>query len=114
MSRLFVKITFPVGFDTTAGWFGYLMPNNTLFVKRFQTFPDRIYNEAAGLTLSVWYPPETRIELEPIGPRERLEPGQSASFVEDWWLLSFPFPGKGQPVDLEALDSLVKSQTSSP
>jgi hypothetical protein len=101
-----------LGFDATAGWLGYLMPNNILFVKRFATFPDRVYNEAAGLTLSVWYPVGNRIELEPIGPRERLAPGESASFVEDWWLLPFPFPDKGQPIDLKALDALVQTRTS--
>ncbi|MBL8849933.1 MAG: hypothetical protein JNG89_09620 [Planctomycetaceae bacterium] len=103
-----------LGFDTMAGWFGYLMPNNTLFVKRFATFPDRVYNEAAGLTLSVWYPPATRIELEPIGPREQLAPGESASFVEDWWLLPFPFPAAGRQVDLAAVQSLVTTRTSPP
>ena len=103
-----------LGFDTMAGWFGYLMPNNTLFVKRFATFPDRVYNEAAGLTMSVWYPPATRIELEPIGPREQLAPGESASFVEDWWLLPFPFPAQGEQVDLAAVQSLVTTRTSPP
>jgi len=97
-----------LGFDTMAGWFAYLMPNDTLFVKRFATYPDRIYNEAAGLTMSVWYPPSTRIELEPIGPRERLQPGESASFAEDWSLLSFPYPKAGEQVDLQALTTLVK------
>jgi hypothetical protein len=29
-----------LGFDATARWLGYLMLNNTLFVKRFKTFPD--------------------------------------------------------------------------
>ena len=103
-----------LGFDSTAGWLGYLMPDNMLFVKRFKTFPDRVYNEAAGLTLSVWYPTGPRIELEPIGPRERLQPGESATFTEDWWLLPFPFPQVGQQVDLKALESLVKTQTSLP
>lgn len=103
-----------LGFDTSAGWLGYVMPDNTLFVKRFATFPDRVYNEAAGLTLSVWYPTGPRIELEPIGPRERLRPGESASFTEDWWLFSFAYPEQGKQVDLQALDSLVKTQTISP
>ena len=101
-----------LGFDATAGWLGYLMPNNTLFVKRFATFPDRVYSEAAGLTLSVWYPSGPRIELEPIGPRERLRSGESASFTENWWLLPFPFPQAGQQLDLKALDTLVKTQTT--
>lgn len=92
-----------LGFDSYAGWLGYLMPNDTLFVKRFAAHPDRVYNEAAGITLSVWYPTGPRIELEPIGPRERLKPGESASFTEEWSLLAFPFPKEGQQVDLGKL-----------
>jgi hypothetical protein len=102
-----------LGFDTYAGWLGYVLPNDTLFVKRFPTFPDRVYNEAAGLTLSVWYPVGPRIELEPIGPRERLGPGESASFTEEWWLLSHPFPKQGQQLDLKALAQQVEKQTTS-
>ena len=97
-----------LGFDSSAGWLGYLMPNDTLFVKRFATYPDRVYNEAAGLTLSVWYPTGPRIELEPIGPRERLQPGESASFTEEWSLLPHPFPKEGQQVDLKQLSEQVK------
>ena len=97
-----------LGFDSHAGWLGYLMPNDTLFVKRFATYPDRVYNEAAGLTLSVWYPTGPRIELEPIGPRERLPPGESASFTEEWSLLPHPFPKEGQQVDLKQLGEQVK------
>lgn len=100
-----------LGFDTTAGWLAYSLPNDSLFVKRFATFPDRVYNEAAGLTLSVWYPTGPRIELEPIGPRERLKPGESASFTEDWWLLKHPHPKKGEKLDLKALAEQVTKQT---
>jgi hypothetical protein len=103
-----------LGFDTYAGWLAYVMPSDTLFVKRFPAYPDRVYNEAAGLTLSVWYPKGRVIELEPIGPRERLGPGESASFTEDWWLLSHPFPKKGQRLDLKALAEQVEKQTARP
>ena len=96
----------------TPGWLAYVLPNDTLFVKRFPTYPDRVYNEAAGLTLSVWYPTGPRIELEPIGPRERLKPGESASFTEDWWLMSHPFPKKGHQLDLKALGDQVARQTT--
>lgn len=92
-----------LGFDSMAGELAYLLPNNGLFVKRFATHPDRVYNEAAGLTLSVWYPEGPRIELEPIGPRERLQSGEVASFTEDWWLTDFDFPAAGQLVNLEQL-----------
>jgi hypothetical protein len=101
-----------LGFDTFAGWLAYVMPNGSVFVKRFPAYPDRVYNEAAGLTLSVWYPGGPRIELEPIGPRERLKPGESASFTEDWWLLSHPFPKPGQKLDLKALGEQVAKQTA--
>jgi hypothetical protein len=96
-----------LGFDSQAGWLAYVMPSDLMLVKRFATFPDRVYNEAAGLTLSVWYPDGPRIELEPIGPRERLAPGESASFTEEWWLLSHPFPKQGASIDLRALKEKV-------
>jgi hypothetical protein len=80
-----------------------LLPGDLLFVKRFAVHPDRVYNEAAGLTTSVWYPPGARIELEPIGPRERLAPGEAASFTEEWLLLSHPFPKEDDSIDLKRL-----------
>ena len=99
-----------LGFDTYAGWLAYAMPNDTLFVKRFLTYPDRVYNEAAGLTLSVWYPTGPRIELEPIGPRERLKPGEEAGFQEIWYLLPYKFPKQGEQLDLPALRKFVADQ----
>ena len=91
-----------LGLDSYAGLMAYLSPNDLLFVKRFRTYPDRVYNEAAGLTISVWYPDNEMIELEPIGPRERLKPGESAGFTEYWFLSEMAFP-KSREVDLEAL-----------
>ncbi len=100
-----------LGFDSYAGWLAYLMPGDLLFTKRFATFPDRPYNEAAGLTISVWYPPGNRVELEPIGPRERLAPGEAASFTEEWYLQPYPFPKSGDRVDLATLQDTVERQT---
>lgn len=90
-----------LGMDSTVGWFAYLMKNDLMFVKRFETFPDRVYNEVAGLTISIWYPEDRRVELEPIGPRERLAPGESATFVEHWELAPFPFPDEPGDVDVD-------------
>jgi CubicO group peptidase (beta-lactamase class C family) len=98
-----------LGFDSHAGWLAYVMPGDVLFVKKFATYPDRVYNEAAGLTISVWYPPGARIELEPIGPRERLAPGEAASFTEEWLLMSHPFPKGGEQIDLKRLSDEVKA-----
>lgn len=88
-----------LGMDSTVGWFAYLMKNDLMFVKRYPTYPDRVYNEVAGLTISIWYPEDRRVELEPIGPRARLAPGQSEFFTETWELVPYAFP-KG-PVDPE-------------
>jgi len=103
-----------LGMDSQAGWFAYLMRDNLCFVKRFRVDPDRIYNEVAGLTISIWYPADLRVELEPIGPRERLQPGESASFTEHWWLLPYAFPADGQQVDLEQLAHRVARETAAP
>jgi len=96
-----------LGMDSYAGWFTYLTRSNLLFIKRFPVYRDRVYNEVAGLTISIWYPENLRVELEPIGPRERLEPGQSASFTEEWFLAPFPFPKQGEQVDLMRLGMVV-------
>jgi len=101
-----------LGFDSYAGWLAYAMPNDTVFVKRFATHPDRVYNEAAGLTLSVWYPTGPRIELEPIGPRERLKNGESKRFTETWWLLPHPYPKAGEKLDLKKLREQVLRDTA--
>ena len=93
-----------LGMDSTAGWMAYLMPNDLLFVKHFPVYPERVYGEAAALTLSVWYPSDwSVVELEPIGPLEHIDPGASASFTETWQLAEWKFPDKGAQVDLMAL-----------
>ena len=97
-----------LGMDSYAGWFSYLMRNDLMFVKRFPTYPDRVYNEVAGLTISIWYNGTGVCELEPIGPREKLAPGESASFAEDWWLLPYKFPG--DQVDAKAVAQVVEQQ----
>ena len=98
-----------LGFDSYAGVIAYAAPNDLLFLKRFKTYPDRVYNEVAGLTISVWYPDREMVELEPIGPREMLQPGESASFTEDWWLKEYPFPGPEQAIAPAELTSVINS-----
>lgn len=98
-----------LGFDSTAGWFAYAMPNDLVWIKRYPTYPDRPYTDAACLTLSIWYPDKPMVELEPIGPRERLKQGESASFTETWTLDAFPFPSSGAGVDLNQVRRLAAS-----
>ncbi|MSU50364.1 MAG: hypothetical protein EXS37_14970 [Opitutus sp.] len=103
-----------LGFDSYAGWFAYQMPNDLAFVKRFATYPDRVYSEVAGLTSCIWYPQASHIpavELEPIGPRNEIAPGASAAFTEHWWLLENPFPKAGATLDLPKLAARVAAET---
>ena len=93
-----------LGFDSMAGWMAYLSRNDLLFVKRWPTFPDRVYGEMASLTLSIWYPSERPMcELEPIGPREILKPGGRATFTEEWFLASRKYPKISAELDVSTV-----------
>jgi hypothetical protein len=83
-----------MGFDSTAGWIAYHTPLDLLFVQKYPVYPQRIYAEPTGMTLSLWYPEAEKIpavEVEPIGPMEIVPPGQSSTFTVHWWLLEEPF-----------------------
>jgi hypothetical protein len=97
--------------DSHAGWLAYLARTDRLFVKRFATFPDRKYTDISGATLSVWYFEERLCELEPIGPEERLAPGESASYTEAWWLFPYRFPKRRDALDLAEIADLVRRET---
>lgn len=101
-----------LGIDSYAGWFSYLMKNNIMFVKRFPVYPDRVYNEMAAITISIYYYADTLCELEPIGPKENLKPGESASFTEDWHLVPFNFPLDGKVDPVRARNSIPPLQPS--
>ncbi|MFA6471160.1 MAG: hypothetical protein WCU00_03880 [Candidatus Latescibacterota bacterium] len=98
------------GLDSMSGWLSYITRSNLLFVKKFPVYPDRPYMEMASLTISLYYYKDQECELEPIGPKETIKPGKTASFTEDWWLFSFPYPSDKQ-VDLKVLDEVVKKNT---
>jgi hypothetical protein len=100
--------------DTGTDWFAYLLPSNWLFVKRYRSYRDRRYTDITGATVSIWYNEDRQCELEPIGPEERLQPGQSASFREDWWILPYRFPERRDTLDLKAIADLVRLETQLP
>lgn len=89
-----------LGLDSAAGWFSYLTRSSLLFTKKYPVYPERVYSEMVGLTISIWYFKDEMCELEPIGPREALAPGASASFVETWSLASLRYPPAREAVDL--------------
>jgi len=92
-----------LGLDSMAGWFSYLTRGNLLFTKTYPVYSDRVYCEMAGLTISIWYSKNEMCELEPIGPREILAPGASASYTESWSLDTYAYPAAGTSVDLADL-----------
>jgi len=101
-----------LGFDSMAGWLAYQTRQDQLIVMRYPTFPNRVYAEVTGMTLSVWHPQKERVpacELEPIGPMEVLKPGQKASFTVQWWLFERPFP-EGGKIDPAAIASIVENE----
>ncbi len=100
------------GFDSEDGWLAYLMPNNLMFVKKFVVSPDRVYNEMAALTAALFYWKNKFCELEPIGPKEKILPGRSASFTEEWRLLPYKFPLNGSELDLKGISALASSKTN--
>ena len=102
-----------LGFDSNAGWFAYVMRHGQVLVKRYPSPKDAVYPEIAGLTLCFWYPPAASvpaIELEPHGPRNIIQPGTTASFKEDWYLLAHPFPAADGQLDLEKLAAQVERE----
>jgi hypothetical protein len=98
------------GLDSATGWLAYITKSNLLFVKRFPVYPERAYAEFAALTISIWYYKDMMCELEPIGPKEVIKPGGSASFTEEWWLLPYDYP-PDKKVDIKALTEFVDSRT---
>jgi len=96
-----------LGMDSHAGWLCYLTTNDLMFIKRFPTYPDRVYSEVAALTISIWYYKDLMCELEPIGPMEEIAPGKSASFTETWWLVPFELPAQRTNLDLTRLADAV-------
>ena len=82
-----------LGMDTDTNWFCCL--------KYIPTYPNRVYNEMATLTISIWYYRDKVCELEPIGPVERISSGRSVSFTEEWRLIPYKFPDQRTEVNLK-------------
>ena len=96
-----------LGMDTYTNWFCYLMKNDLMFIKCYPTYPNRVYNEMAALTISIWYYKDKVCELEPIGPMENISPGQSVSFTEEWRIIPYKFPDQRTKVNLEKVKQRV-------
>lgn len=94
------------GIDSYDGWLSYITRDDMVFVKRFPTYPEKIYGEMAGLTISIYYYKDRMCEVEPIGPLEVIPPDNYVSFSEDWWLLPYEYP-QDKTVDLDAFTDYI-------
>lgn len=74
-----------IGFPNPAGWLGYAI-ENTLFVKHAAYQPDETYFDRGSS--SQCYCDPRFLELETLGPRTNLAPGESVTHRELWTLYS--------------------------
>ncbi len=81
-------------FDSKEGWIAYLTKSNQMFIKKFNVYPDEIYGDVMASNISIWYPIDNVCEIEPMSPWVHLKPGEQYTFVEEWYLLDYDFPGK--------------------
>jgi hypothetical protein len=74
-----------IGFPNPAGWMGYVI-EDTLFVKHAAHQPDAVYFDRGSS--SECYCNPRFLELETLGPRTNLVPGESVTHRETWTLYS--------------------------
>ena len=72
-----------VGIQVRDGWAGYALGGD-LFVKRFAYRPGAPYPDY-GCNFET-FTNNLMLEVESLGPTQRLEPGATAEHVEDWYL----------------------------
>lgn len=89
-----------IGWPNPAGWLAYLL-GDILFVKQAAYQPDATYLDMGSS--SECYARYDFLELETLGPRVVLEPGQSVSHQEVWQL----FPNVSLPMDEDAVAAMV-------
>ena len=70
-----------IGMPAPTGWAGYLL-KRTLFIKRFSWLAGADYPDD-GCNLEV-FTNARMLELESLGPLQRLEPGDKAELIEGW------------------------------
>ncbi len=99
------------GTDASAGWMAY-GEDGLLFIKRFRYFPNKAYKEDAGFTTRLYMDGE-KCELEPVSPQVILQPNESYSFTEHWWLFDYP-PANELDFDCKAAAEFIHAHTLSP
>jgi hypothetical protein len=109
-----LEITGPPGrqkivMDVADGWSAYISKDDQLFIKKFPVYPDRVYGEMSGANFCIWYNSAGQMcEIEPMGPWEKIMPGEQVSFTETWYLFDFKYPEDKMP-DQQEIISIIKN-----
>lgn len=74
-----------LGFPNPEGWLGYVL-GNTLFVKSAEYQPDAFYYDQGSS--SECYCNPRLLELETLGPRTHISPGEAVTHRETWSLFA--------------------------
>jgi hypothetical protein len=98
-----------IGIANKQGWAGYLK-NNTLFIKRSEYKEGAVYPDYGSSTET--YTAEAFMEIETLGPIERLEPNGFAEHVESWSLFKNVEIGKDEATLDKAIGSFVEKSAA--
>ncbi len=99
-----------LGIQNRQGWAAY-SHRGSLFIKRFgfekgRTYPDFGCNNET-------FTNEAFLEMESLGPLERVEPGQAITHTENWWLYKGINLGNGEAGIAAAMQPIL-TETSKP
>ena len=95
------------GFDASEGWLAYISKDDLLFITKFDIEPKEMYGDLLANTSSIWYYKDIVCEIEPIGPVAVMQPGDSSSFSEHWYLYDYAYP-KDKKADLGGLREMIE------
>ncbi|MGM8361889.1 hypothetical protein ACSV4D_08250 [Flavobacterium sp. ARAG 55.4] len=94
--------------DSNVGWIAYNSKDDLLFIKKFKANEPKIYGDILSNQVSIWYYKEEKCEIEPIGPIESIQPGETVSFTEDWWLMNHEYP-KDKKINLKKITTIINT-----
>lgn len=93
-----------VGILNRQGWAAYTH-NGALFLKRFSVDPDATYPDYGCNNET--FTNDIFLELETLGPMRHVEPGQTISHTEQWWLYKKVDLGTGEAGIAAAMEPIL-------
>ncbi|HLV81557.1 MAG TPA: hypothetical protein VKT32_14820, partial [Chthonomonadaceae bacterium] len=97
-----------IGILNKQGWAAYAR-NGMLFLKRFAYEPDKTYPDYDCNNET--FTNDVFLELETLGPMHHVDPGQTITYTENWWLFKNVNPG-GSKVSIAAALQPILAETS--